>query len=418
MPTTRLSALDASFLAVESPSAHMHVGWAATFAPPRRRPAPELRGAVRPHRGRLGRAPRYRQRLAPDAARGSTRRCGSTPRTSTLPSTSTARPPSASRTSPTPCCPSRCARDRPLWEFWIATELADGRIGARRQGPPLHGRRHRRGRARHRCCSTSSRSPAPRRAGRLAPRARPRTRSSCWPAASGTAAREQLGSCCAAPLQLARRPDLAARASRSAPAARWPAPCSRSPRRARSTGRARRDRHLATARRPLAELRAIRTHHGVTVNDVVLAAVAGALRRPAERRAGAPARPQGDGAGQRARGRRRRARQPHHVHVRRAAASTSRPARRGCGASTRPRPRTRKEARVPEDADAAMQALALRAAHGAAGGRARARQPARLQPRRLQHPRPADPDVPARLPAARGLSGGAAVRPPRGSRSA
>ena len=43
------------------------------------------------------------------------------------------------------------------------------------------------------------------------------------------------------------------------------------------------DRHLATARRPLSELRAIRHAHGVTVNDVLLAAVAGALRRHAER---------------------------------------------------------------------------------------------------------------------------------------
>jgi diacylglycerol O-acyltransferase len=42
-------------------------------------------------------------------------------------------------------------------------------------------------------------------------------------------------------------------------------------------------RHLATARRPLSELRAIRKAHGATVNDVLLAAVAGALRRHAER---------------------------------------------------------------------------------------------------------------------------------------
>ena len=75
--------------------------------------------------------------------------------------------------------------------------------------------------------------------------------------------------------------------------------------------------------------------------------------------------------------------------------------------------RTRKEAGVPEDADAAMQALVVRAAHGAEGRRARAREPARLQPRRLQHPRPADPDVPARLPAARGVSGRPAVGAPR-----
>src|SRR5437764_12338208 len=34
MSTSRLSALDASFLSVESPTAHMHVGWAAVFEPP------------------------------------------------------------------------------------------------------------------------------------------------------------------------------------------------------------------------------------------------------------------------------------------------------------------------------------------------------------------------------------------------
>ena len=34
MTVTRLSPLDASFLAVETPTAHMHVGWAAIFEPP------------------------------------------------------------------------------------------------------------------------------------------------------------------------------------------------------------------------------------------------------------------------------------------------------------------------------------------------------------------------------------------------
>src|SRR4051794_41952412 len=63
----RLSALDASFLAVESPSAHMHVGWAATFAAPAHGPRPSF-GTLFAHiASRLGRAPRYRQRLAPDA---------------------------------------------------------------------------------------------------------------------------------------------------------------------------------------------------------------------------------------------------------------------------------------------------------------------------------------------------------------
>src|SRR4051794_28602515 len=64
MPSTRLTPLDASFLEVESSTAHMHVGWAAVFAPPADGPAPvftELREHVE---ARLGRAPRYRQKLA------------------------------------------------------------------------------------------------------------------------------------------------------------------------------------------------------------------------------------------------------------------------------------------------------------------------------------------------------------------
>ena len=61
---------------------------------------------------------------------------------------------------------SRCARDRPLWEFWIAPELRRRPHRPRRQGPSLHGRRHRGGRA--------GRAAARRRAGaRRRRRARP-----------------------------------------------------------------------------------------------------------------------------------------------------------------------------------------------------------------------------------------------------
>jgi diacylglycerol O-acyltransferase len=61
MPTTRLSALDSAFLAVETPTAHMHVGWAAVFDPPADRAAPSFE-ELRNHIGsRLSRAPRYRQ---------------------------------------------------------------------------------------------------------------------------------------------------------------------------------------------------------------------------------------------------------------------------------------------------------------------------------------------------------------------
>ena len=115
------------------------------------------------------------------------------------------------------------------------------------------------------------------------------------------------------------------------------------------------ERHLATARRPLDDLRAIRTAHGVTVNDVVLAAVAGALRRHAERRGERP----------------RDLKVMVPVNVRSDAvgdlgnritlmfvelpASSDDPLDRLWRVSDATR--TRKEAGVPEDADAAMQAL-------------------------------------------------------------
>ena len=42
MSTSRLSALDASFLAVETKNAHMHVGWVAVFDPPPEGPPPSF----------------------------------------------------------------------------------------------------------------------------------------------------------------------------------------------------------------------------------------------------------------------------------------------------------------------------------------------------------------------------------------
>src|SRR5687768_5307598 len=59
MSATRLSPLDASFLTVETPSAHMHLGWAAAFEQPADVARPrfeDLRGHIA---SRLARAPRY-----------------------------------------------------------------------------------------------------------------------------------------------------------------------------------------------------------------------------------------------------------------------------------------------------------------------------------------------------------------------
>src|SRR5215207_2058935 len=128
MPPQRLSALDASFLAVESPSAHMHVGWAATFAPPVDGPRPRFDQLFRHIAGRLGRAPRYRQRIAPDALGlhaplwvdaedfdpAEHIHHSAAERLEDLADAVLSEP---------------LRRDRPLWELWIAPALADGRIG-------------------------------------------------------------------------------------------------------------------------------------------------------------------------------------------------------------------------------------------------------------------------------------------------
>jgi diacylglycerol O-acyltransferase len=128
MSATRLSALDASFLAAETPTAHMHVGWAAVFDPPEDGPRPsfqELRSHIAE---RLVRAPRYRQRLAlvpfgihdpvwVDDDRFDVERHVMRARSNDL------------DTVLADAMSSPLERSRPLWECWVAPRLDDGRIG-------------------------------------------------------------------------------------------------------------------------------------------------------------------------------------------------------------------------------------------------------------------------------------------------
>src|SRR3954452_12583293 len=128
MPVTRLSPLDASFLAVETPTAHMHVGWAAIFEAPDGGLRPTFEEPRRHIACRLPRAPRYRQVLrsvpfginAPvwvdDPAFDVSRHVVSTAsgRVTDLVEESMSQP---------------LPRDRPLWQIWIAERLDDGRIG-------------------------------------------------------------------------------------------------------------------------------------------------------------------------------------------------------------------------------------------------------------------------------------------------
>jgi diacylglycerol O-acyltransferase / wax synthase len=124
----RLSPLDAAFLEVESPTAHMHVGWVALFAPPEGATAPSFDELRRRIESRVPFAPRYRQKLAwvpfglhdpewiDDPAFDIRHhvRHSSAQEIGRL----------IEHVYSTPL-----DRDRPLWEVWIADQLADGRIG-------------------------------------------------------------------------------------------------------------------------------------------------------------------------------------------------------------------------------------------------------------------------------------------------
>lgn len=126
MATSRLSALDASFLAVETENAHMHVGWVAVFDPPPGEKSPSFADCLDHIADRLSRGPRFRQVLAPapwglgphawvDAPDFDLHRHVVRSRAREL-------------TAAVDWFLSKpLRRDRPLWQVCIADELSDGR---------------------------------------------------------------------------------------------------------------------------------------------------------------------------------------------------------------------------------------------------------------------------------------------------
>ncbi len=124
----RLSPLDAIFLEVETPAAHMHVGWVGLFRPREGGERPTFHRLREHVRARLARAPRYRQKLAfvpfgvhdpvwvddPDFVI----------RNHVIPSDAHDIDALVESVLSSPL-----SRDRPLWELWIADGLDDGRIG-------------------------------------------------------------------------------------------------------------------------------------------------------------------------------------------------------------------------------------------------------------------------------------------------
>jgi WS/DGAT/MGAT family acyltransferase len=273
MRRTRLTALDTSFLELESSTAHMHVGWAALFAPPPHRPKPgfeELRDHVA---ARLGRAPRYRQKLAQvplglnhpvwvddpdfDVARH-VRRVRARDFQDAVDEVMS----------------EPLDRRTPLWELWIADDLEDGSIGAI-------------GKVHH--CMVDGIAAVELSSLMLDSTPDPPLEfRPDWVPARPPAAIElvvdgvfgrvtQMANLARMVPATARRPTsalaTALRAVRAARTSLGPA------RRAALNAPISPRRHLARACCPLDDLRAIKHEHGGTVNDVVLAAAAGGLRR-------------------------------------------------------------------------------------------------------------------------------------------
>ena len=275
--SAQLTPLDTSFLAVESKTAHMHVGWVTEFSPPERGPTPGF-AELRDHIGaRLGRAPRYRQRLkqmpfgvgSPSwvddddfdldrhvvrAADGDLMAAASEAMSEPL------------------------DHGRPLWEMRIVEGLEGGGVGVI-------------GKAHH--CMVDGIAAVELASLLLDPEADPPDPpEDGWTPDRAPAGAELFGrgiagalaggarSLAGTPLRLLRDPSLL----REVPAA------------VEAVGRAAVDtvrpaeeirvlerplspaRHLGATRRSLEELKDIKRRFGVTVNDVLLAAVAGALR--------------------------------------------------------------------------------------------------------------------------------------------
>jgi diacylglycerol O-acyltransferase / wax synthase len=273
--SSRLSALDASFLAVETPTAHMHVGWAATFAPPAGGRLPGF-SQLREHiELRLARAPRYRQKLAPIPLGLYSPEWVDDPAFSVDRHVYRAPGPLADLVDEVMSVPLR--RDRPLWEMWVCEDADRQRLG-------LVGKVHH--------CMVDGLAAVELGSLLLDPTPEPvagtRTR---WQAAPEPPAEqllarsmrdllgEQLGllrrtlGAATSPARAARHTAAGAlRVTRAASHSLRAAPASA------LNGQLSPLRRLAWTERPLGELRMVKERYGATVNDVMLAAVAGAMR--------------------------------------------------------------------------------------------------------------------------------------------
>jgi len=285
MPTLargRLSPLDAAFLALESEHAPMHLGWAALFAPPPEGPRPSF-DAIRAHiEGRLGRAPRYRQKLAQIPFGLDDPVWIDDPYFDIALHVRRARHGDFGRLVDE-VMSHELDHDRALWELWIAEELDDGQLGVV-------------GKAHH--CLVDGLAAVELMALLLDVGRQPETDPpDGWSPAPKPSKLELVGGAMShhldqalglarAPLGWARDPnrllEIPARARRAAAATAHTMLPPAAP--SRLNGPMDAARHLACHARPLEDLKVIKQRFGTTVNDVLLSASAGALRGLLERR--------------------------------------------------------------------------------------------------------------------------------------
>jgi WS/DGAT/MGAT family acyltransferase len=275
MSRARLSALDASFLAVETPTAHMHVGWAAMFSAPAEGALPQF-AQLREHiELRLGRAPRYRQKLASVPLGLYSPEWVDDPAFSVDRHVYRAPGPPHELVDEVMSMPLR--RDRPLWELWICEDTENQQIA-------LVGKVHH--------CMVDGLAAVELGSLLLDPTPEPAPAvPEHWSAAPEPHAErllarglrdllgEQLGllrwsvRAAASPARAARQTAAdALRVTRALSHSLRAAPASALNRQLSPL------RRLAWTERPLADLRAVKGACGTTVNDVMLATVAGAVR--------------------------------------------------------------------------------------------------------------------------------------------
>ncbi len=277
MTSPRLSALDASFLAVETPTAHMHVGWVGMFAPPADGRLPSFEELREHIAQRVDRAPRYRQKLAAVPLGVNAPEWIEDPSFSIERHVYWAPGSLADLVDEVMSIPLR--RDRPLWEMWICDDAANRRLA-------IVGKSHHcmvDGLAAVELASLLlDPTPEP-TAYAPEPEARRRRPEPGDERVLARGLRDLLGQqldmlqwplrAAGSPVPAARQTvDGALRAIRAVEELLRPAPASV------LNGELSALRRLAWAQRPLEELRTIKRAYGTTINDVVLAAVAGGIR--------------------------------------------------------------------------------------------------------------------------------------------